>query len=78
MANDLLQSLADDNIPERPSKLGDRVHHRLNPFLLTLHLAEFVLQALPYAFFHFLKALIGACLFSLTGKYRNKGEDHAS
>ena len=77
MAGDLLQSLANDDVPDRPRELSHQVHHRLNPWLVTLHLAEFVLQTLPYAFFHFLRALIGACLFSLTGEFPNEGEDHA-
>ena len=77
MAGDLLESLASDDVPERPRELSHQVHYRLNPLLVTLHLAEFVLQTLPYAFFHFLRALFGACLFSLTGEFRNEGDDHA-
>jgi hypothetical protein len=77
MAGDLLESLAGDDVPDRPRELSQQVHHRLNPLLVTLHLAEFALQTLPYAFFHFLKALLGACLFSLTGEFRNEGEDDA-
>ena len=77
MAGDLLQSLANDDVPDRPRELSQQVHHRLNSLLVTLHLAEFVLQTLPYAFFHFFRALLGACLFSLTGEFRNEGEDHA-
>lgn len=78
MATDLLRSLANDDVPDRPHEMSQHVHQRLNPLLVTLHLAEFVLQALPYAFFHFLRALLGACLFSLTGEFRNEGEDHAT
>ncbi|HRX81972.1 MAG TPA: hypothetical protein P5307_23045 [Pirellulaceae bacterium] len=77
MASDLLQTLANDDVPKRPVEMSLQVHQRLNPLLVTLHLAEFVLQTLPYAFFHFLRALRGACLFSLTGEFRNEGEDHA-
>jgi hypothetical protein len=78
MASDLLQSLANDQVPDRPHGMRRQVHERLNPLLVTLHLAEFVLQTLPYAFFHFLRALLGACLFSLTGEFRNEGDDHAT
>ncbi|MBI2481658.1 MAG: hypothetical protein HYV60_24340 [Planctomycetia bacterium] len=78
MASNLLQSLAHDDVPERPHEMSYHVHERLNPFLVTLHFAEFILQTLPYAFFHFSKALLGACLFSLTGEFRNKGDDHAT
>lgn len=78
MPSDLLQALANDDVPDRPHQLAHQVHQRLNPLLVTLHLAEFVLQTLPYAFFHFSRALLGACLFSLTGEFRKEGEDHAS
>ena len=77
MAGDLLQSLASDDVPERPGRLSQQVHDRLNPLLVTLHLAEFALQTLPFAFFHFFKALLGACLFSLTGEFPDEGDDHA-
>ncbi|MCA9121729.1 MAG: hypothetical protein H6822_35950 [Planctomycetaceae bacterium] len=77
MPHDLLRTLANDGVPDRPCEMSRRVHHRLNPLLMTLHLAEFVLQTLPYAFFHFLKALFGACLFSFTGEFRNEGDNHA-
>ena len=77
MAGDLLQSLANDDVPDCPRELSHQVHDRLNSLLVALHLAEFVLQTLPYASYHFLRALLGACLFSLTGKFRNEGEDHA-
>ena len=78
MPSDLLNSLANDKVPDRPHEMSHPVHQRLNPLLVTLHLAEFVLQTLPYAFFHFMKALLGACLFSLTGEFQNEGEDHAT
>lgn len=77
MARDLLQSLANDEVPDRPEELGHEIHQRLNPLLMALHLAEFALQALPYAFFHFLRALLGACQFSLVGEFRSEGEDDA-
>ncbi len=77
MANDFLQSLADDDVPDRPPGLTHQIHERLNPLLVGLHLAEFVLQTLPYAFLYFLKAMIGACQFSLTGEFPNEGDNHA-
>jgi hypothetical protein len=78
MASDLLRSLANDDVPDRPHEISQQVHQRLNPLLVTFHLAEFALQTLPYAFFHFSRALLGACLFNLTGEFRNEGEDHAT
>jgi len=77
MADDILQSLAHDDVPDSPHGLSRQAHERLNPLLIGLHPAEFVLQTLPYAFLYFLKAMIGACQFSLTGEFPNEGDNHA-
>ncbi len=77
MADNVLNQLTNDVVPERPREFNQPVHQRLNPLLVTLHLTEFVFQVLPYAFGHFGQAMLGACRFSLTGEFRKEGEDHA-
>lgn len=77
MANDLFEQLSRDDVPQIPGGLPRQVHERLNPRLLGFHLAEFAVLAVPFAFFHFLKALTGALGFSLTGRFPKEGEDHA-
>ena len=77
MSHDLLDLLSQDDIPESPRSLSTRVHERLNPRLLGFHLAEFAALAVPFAFFHFLKAMAGALVFTLTGHFHKEGEDHA-
>lgn len=77
MSNDLLDLLSGDEVPDSPRSLSKQVHQRLNPRLLGFHLAEFAVLAVPFAFFHFLKALAGALVFTLTGHFQKQGEDHA-
>lgn len=77
MPNDLLDLLSRDDVPESPQELSKQVHDRLNPRLLALHLAEFAVSVVPFAFFYFLKAMAGALMFTLTGEFRKEGEDHA-
>jgi len=78
MATNLLETLSEEIVPERPAEIERQVHERLNPLLLILQLAEFVLRAMPYAFFHFLGALAGAVAFTVTGRFtKEEGEDHA-
>lgn len=77
MANDLLELLSRDDVPENPHKLSTQVHERLNPRLLGLHLAEFAVLAVPFAFIHFLKAMAGACVLTASGQFLKEGEDHA-
>lgn len=78
MPEDLLEQLARHEVPARPVNLRRQVHQRLNPRLLALHLAEFATRAFPYAMFYFFKALTGATVFSLTGRFPNEGDDHAN
>ena len=78
MAGDLLERLSDEQVPVPPQELTRHVHHRLNPLLLILQLSEFALRAVPFAFFHFVRALAGAAVFTVTGRFISEGEDDAS
>ena len=78
MTNNLLEQLAEQSVPTRPPELDRRVHERINGRLLVVHLSETFLLALPYAFFHFTKALAGSVVFSLTGRFPQEGDDHAT
>ena len=78
MAGDLLDTLSEQPVPVPPEELARDVHHRLNPRLLILQLAEFALRAVPFAFYHFVRALAGAAVFTATGRFISEGEDDAS
>lgn len=71
---DLFEQLAEMRVPPPPKNLVRRVHRRLNRWLLALHLVEFVLQVVPYAAGHFIRAVWGWLLLTISGKYGEKKE----
>jgi hypothetical protein len=71
MATDLLQQLAEIEVPAMPDDFDRNVHQRLNARLLGAHVAEVSLRALPFAFLHFVPALATGAkglAFALTGR----------
>ncbi len=77
MNKDLLDELAEIDVPPLPADLPQGVHKRVNDQLLLAHIADFALRCLPQAMFYFGRALVGACYFSLTGSHYDKGDNHA-
>jgi len=77
MPQDVLEQLAELEVPSKPVDLQRDVHKRLNARLLSLHLAELALRALPYAFVCFSEALAGLVSYSATGRYPRRGDDRA-
>ena len=80
---DFLDQLADEEVPGMPGGLDVNLHHRINNLLFGQQVLEVICLAIPYVFFHYLRALAGAASFSLTGRYPEirdpqAGEDHAS
>lgn len=69
---DLFDQLAEVRVPPPPKNLVRRVHRRLNRWLLALHLVEFVLQVVPYAAGHFVRAVGGWLMLTISGKYEEK------
>ncbi|MGC3971809.1 MAG: hypothetical protein QM775_32045 [Pirellulales bacterium] len=69
MMDDLFEQLAEVRVPPPPKNLERRVHRRLNRWIVTLHVAEFVLRVVPYAAKHLLTAIAGGAKFSATGKF---------
>jgi hypothetical protein len=69
MARDILQQLAELEVPQAPADLVQQVHDRLNERLTLLHFVEYAVKAMPAALLHFLSALTGLARFTLTGKY---------
>ena len=66
------------DIPPPPDDFTDRVHHQLNDWLLTSHLLEIVVRALPMAFGQFARAVLATLVSSLTGRFDplpSKGEN---
>lgn len=69
--------LGEQPVPERPAEFRHRVHDRLNRQLTVVHLVEFMVRVLPFAFFHLSQSLAGAVWFSLTGQYPTQGTEDA-
>lgn len=68
MVRNVLNELAQQEIPPPPLDLPQEVHHRLNDRLVFWHLADLVMCGIPYALVLFMKALFSAVLVSLSGK----------
>jgi hypothetical protein len=73
----VFDQLVEQPVPERPHEFRRLLHERINARLTLVHLLEFAVQVLPFAFYHFCSALGGAVMFSITGRYPEKGDNHA-
>jgi len=69
MTNDLLERLAESEIPPLPADFDREVHDRVNDALMFAHFAEFGLRVLPYALVHMAQALIGLLTLTLSGRF---------
>ncbi len=77
MSQSIFDQLGEQRVPERPPELRRRFHERLNVQLTVAQLVEFAVRVLPFAFFHFFNSLCGAVIFSFTGRYPERGDNHA-
>ena len=71
----LFEHLAEVRVPPPPKNLVRRVHRRLNRWLLLLHLVEFVLQVVPYVAGHFVRAVLGWLMLTISGEYEKKNKE---
>jgi hypothetical protein len=69
MAQVLLESLAEREVPPVPADLNRRVHERLNRALLVSHFVDLTLGGLPFLAVHFFRAVGHLLVVSLTGKF---------
>ena len=75
MATDLFQSLADTPVPPPPAEFDRQVHRRLNSWLVLGQLTDLAFRGLPYVFLHFARAMVGAVLFTVTGRYETRHKE---
>ena len=73
----VFEQLGEQRVPQPPPEFRRQLHERLNARLTTVQLVEFAVRVLPFAFFHFLNSLGGAVIFTLTGRYPERGDNHA-
>ena len=69
MAVNLLEQLAELEVPPPPAKFDTQLHDRVNRSLVREQLLDLFVRALPWAALHFLRAIVGVCSFTLTGRY---------
>jgi hypothetical protein len=71
MATDssFLDQLADAEVPVPPEDFQQRLHVRLNDWLLIVQVGDLIAGAFPFAVKHFARAVGGLLSLTLTGKY---------
>ncbi len=74
MAPNLLEQLADLEVPPPPAQFDTELHDKVNRSLLTTQVVELCVAALPWAFFHFFRAFVGLVIFTVTGRYQTKSK----
>ena len=68
----LLEQLADLEVPPPPAQFDRQLHQRVNRSLLVWQLVDLVVSAMPWAMLHFARALVGLITFTVTGRYERK------
>ena len=69
MNHDLLERLAESEVPPLPADFDRSVHQRLNQALLVGQFVELFFRTLPYALAHFALGVLGAVIFTLSGQF---------
>ena len=77
MASNVLEQLADIEPPPPPTRLDSEFRGRLNLYLTAHHLADLAFCGLPYAMFHFGRALYCSAVFSVCGEYEKNNSDES-
>ena len=74
--SDLLEQLADLEVPPPPAQFDRQLHERVNRSLVTSQLVDLLARGLPWALLHFARAVVGLVGFTLTGHYEAKRKNH--
>lgn len=77
MATDLFEQLATHEVPPPPESLDRDVHQRLNKTLLAVQIGEFMVRGTWHACWFFLEALLGALIFTLSGRFPTGPRDRS-
>lgn len=74
MAPDLLEQLAQTEVPPPPATFDSQLHDKVNRALLITQLFDLFLVGMPWAFLQFSRALLGFVSFTVTGRYEPKSK----
>ena len=72
MATDLFERLAELDVPPPPAQFDNQLHERVNRSLVVGQLMDLFFGAVPWAVVELSRALFGAAIFTLTGRYETK------
>jgi hypothetical protein len=72
MASDLLEQLAQLEVPPPPAELNQQVHQRVNRSLLVLHVLDLGLRAMPWAMWQLSQALIAGVIRTALGRWPDR------
>ncbi len=72
MASNLLEKLAELEVPPPPAHFDEQLHERVNRGLVVSHFVDLLLRGMPWAMLHFARALVGLIALTLTGRYDSK------
>ena len=70
MATDILEQLADTEVPPAPvEKLQKGFADRLNSRLLVQQLLDLMIRGVPYAAWHMTRGMIGVLYYTIAGRF---------
>ena len=75
MAPNLLDQLAELDVPPPPAAFDAELHDKVNRSLVITQFTDLAVSALPYAIAEFFRALVGLAIFTVTGRYDSKSKD---
>jgi len=65
----LLEQLAELEVPPPPAKFDTQLHDRVNRTLVREQLLDLFVRGLPWTALQFFKAVLGVLSYTLTGRY---------
>ena len=74
MSLNLLEQLADLEVPPPPEQFDTQLHDRVNRSLVRAQLVDLMLRGFPWALLHFARAVVGLIAFTLTGRYESNSK----
>jgi hypothetical protein len=72
MAPDLLERLAEVEVPPPPVAFDAQLHDKVNRTIVINQFVDLFASALPWAFAQMGRALLGFVAFTVTGRYESK------
>jgi hypothetical protein len=75
MAPDMFDRLAELEVPPPPVQFDTQLHERVNRSLLIAQFVDLAVKGVPWALVQFLRATVGALVFTITGRYETSSKN---